>query len=59
MVPRDIQGVEGKKKKHVPTTIFLQRDEKHFKYINLGGGGCLVNYSRSFAFRWKLESEPS
>jgi len=65
MVPRDIRGVEEEKKKHVLTTIFLQRDEKQFKYINFGGwavgGGrrCSVNYSRIFAFRWKLESQPS
>ena len=47
------------KKEHVPTTIFLQRDKKHFKCINLGGGGCSVNYSRIYVFRWRLESQPS
>jgi hypothetical protein len=39
-LPRDIQGVEGKKER-VPTTVFLQREKSILKILKLFFGGVI------------------
>jgi hypothetical protein len=49
-IRRNVQGSEGGKT--APVTMFLQRNEKHFKILKhcFGGGGGAAYYSQIFSF---------